>query len=309
MIKIQKLQSGGLVEIPQFERNAWISVINPSQTEVDFLKRDFHVSEDFINDILDTDERPRTEIEGRWFLILFRIPIHNPQSDIPFSTMPLGILIAVNAIITICLSENDVVRSLYLQKNKNFSLENKINFVLHSFLFSATFFLRYLKEINKQITVIEKTLEQTLKNEYLKTMMQLEKSLVYFMASLRSNELLINKLQKSKFVNTSDLDEDFLEDVIIETHQAVEMSRIYSDILSKTITNFASMISNNVNFVMKQLTSITIILMIPTLVASIYGMNVPNYVENNPHAFWMVLLLSFALSVMGVLIFWKRKLF
>lgn len=309
MLTIWK-QKHQLIEIDEFERNCWINVTNPTPEEISRLINEFRVPEDYISDILDVDERSRTEAEGRWFMIIIRIPVFRTDNGLPYITVPLGILISPHSLITICLYENDIIRSLlHPIKHKTISLENKVNLVLELFNRASGQYLKYLKDINVRTGHIEKDIEKATKNKELQNLLRMEKCLVFFITSLKSNEILLQKLQRSKFASSPDLDEDLLADVIIETKQAIEMSQIYSDIQAGLMDAFASVISNNLNVVMKQLTSITIILMIPTLVASLYGMNLRNNLEDSKYGFLYVLIFSVLLSVIGVFIFRRRKFF
>jgi magnesium transporter len=309
MLTIWK-QKHRLIEIDEFERNCWINVTNPTPEEISRLINEFRVPEDFVNDILDADERSRTEAEGRWFMIIVRIPVFRTDNGIPYITVPLGILVSPHSIITVCLYENDIIRSiLFPVKQKVITLDNKINFVLEIFNRSSSQYLKYLKDINIRTNHIEKDIEKSMKNKELQNLLKMEKCLVFFITSLKSNEILLQKLQRSRFASSPDLDEDLLADVIIETKQAIEMSQIYSDIQAGLMDAFASVISNNLNVVMKQLTSITIILMIPTLVSSIYGMNLNNHLEDSKYAFFFVVGTSIVLSIIGALVFRRRKFF
>ena len=297
----------GFTALETFQKNSWISVTNPSSEEIEFLTGKMKVPLEELNDILDVDERARTETDESWFIIIIRIPITGSFNGMPFSTVPLGILISSNLIITICRAKNALIPSIIRSKKVDFN--NQANFVMHIFLLVADLYMRYLKLINIQVAEIEKDLEKSTRNEELHKMLRMEKCLVYFITSLRSNDILLAKLRNSKFIKSIDIDEDLLEDVIIENRQAIEMANIYSDIQSSMMDAFASVISNNLNVVMKQLASITIILMIPTLVASLYGMNVPNNFESNGFGFVLVLLISFVASAFGVLLFRKKKWF
>ncbi len=309
MLTIWK-QTNKLIEIDEFEKGCWVNVTNPTPEEIDRLVNELRIPIDYINDILDVDERSRTEGEGRWLMIIIRIPVFRTDSSVPYVTVPLGILISPYTIVTICLYENDVIRSiLYPIKSKSIPLDNKINFVLEIFYRSANLYLHYLKDINIRTTRIEKQIERSTKNKELQNLMRMEKCLVYFITSLKSNELLLQKLQRSKFASSPELNEDLLSDVIIEIKQAIEMSQIYSDIQAGLMDAFASVISNNLNDVMKQLTSITIILMIPTLIASFYGMNLKNHLEESNYAFFYVVAGSILISFLGLIIFRKRNLF
>lgn len=310
MLKIFK-SFGGYFEINHAEKNCWINVLQPSAEEIIRLQEEFNVPSDIIQDILDVDERPRVEYDDEWSLIIFRIPIPNPNNGVPFFTVPLGIFMTDKLTVTLCSFENEVLLfdqpSLYREKGQN--LNDVMNFILKLFLRSATTYLRYLKQINQQTAIIEADLEASVKNEELNKLLKMEKCLVYFITSLKANELVLTKLRSSKHSSLSEVNEDLLEDAFIENKQALEMSQINSNILSGTMDTFASVISNNLNVVMKQLTSISIILMIPTLVASLYGMNVPNFMENWNLAFPAVLGISGLLAVIGVISFRKRKWF
>ena len=309
MLTIWK-QKHQFVEIDEFERNCWINVTNPTPEEIDRLIKVFRVPDDFLYDILDVDERSRTEAEGRWFMIIMRIPVFRTDNGIPYITVPLGILVSPHSIITICLYENDVIRGiLYPVKVKAINLENKVNFVLELFNRSSIQYLKYLKDINIRTNHIEKDLEKSTKNKELQNLLKMEKCLLFFITSLKSNEILLQKLQRSRFASSPDLDEDLLADVFIETKQAIEMSQIYSDIQAGLMDAFASVISNNLNVVMKTLTAITIILMIPTLVASFFGMNIRNHMEDWNYGFFVVIGISIAISTLAFLFFRRRKLF
>jgi magnesium transporter len=303
-------QDNGLKQIKKYDKNSWINVVAPTQEEINYLTDIQRVPIDFITDILDIDERSRSEVEGRWLLIIIRIPVHSKQEGVPYYTIPLGVLISMNCIITISLTENDVLRDIFLlPKYRYINLQNKVSFVLQLFLSSATCYLRYLKDIHRINNEIENELVKSAKNKELHNLLKMEKCLVYFVTSLKSNELLLYKLQRSRLVTNQEVDEDLMEDVITEYKQAIEISKIYSDIQAGMMDTFASVISNNVNFVMKQLTSVTIILMIPTLVASLYGMNVPNALENNKNAFWIILAATSFVTLLGVLFFRRRNWF
>jgi magnesium transporter len=297
----------GFSALETFQNNSWISVTNPSAEEIEFLTGDLKVPSEELNDILDLDERARTETDETWFTIIIRIPITGNSYGMPFITVPLGILISNSLVITICVVKNELIPSLIRSKKVDFN--NQANFVMHIFLQVANLYMRYLKLINIQVGDIEKDLEKSTRNEELHKMLRMEKCLVYFITSLRSNDILFAKLRNSKFIKSMVIDEDLLEDVIIENRQAIEMANIYSDIQSGMMDAFASVISNNLNVVMKQLAIITIILMIPTFIASLYGMNVPNNFSSNPFGFLFVMLISLAASAIGVILFRRKNWF
>ncbi len=307
MIKIFKT-FGGYIEVPELEHGCWINVTNPSQNEIKQIEDEFGMPIDSINDILDVDERPRIEFEDNWTLIIMRIPVVVKNNGLPFHTMPLGIFITENLTLTLCLQDNDILpigqptplREQYKQISDN------INFILRLFLRSGSLYLTYLKQINQMTSAIEQDLEKSIKNKELNKLLKMEKCLVYFITSIKANEIVLARLRTSKKI-TTEINEDLLEDAIIENKQALEMAQIYSDIQSGMMDAFASIISNNLNVVMKQLTLISIIMMIPTLVASIFGMNVPNFMEHTIWALPAIIFGSILIVSTFVLVFKKRQ--
>jgi len=258
-------------------------------------------------DALDIDERSRIEVDEDMVMIILRVPLNNQNNGIPFITVPLGIIVTGSQIITICSRRTEIIPSLIKQVNENkITVANQFDYVLRIFLISAVWFLQFLKEINVQTALIEKDLENATKNKELHRLLHMEKCLVFFITSLKTNEMVLAKMRNGRNMQGIDHDEDLMEDVIIETKQALEMANVYSDIQSGMMDAFASIISNNLNVIMKQLTAVTILLMIPTLIASLFGMNVPNSFENSPFAFGYVIAISIIMSLAGILLF-KRK--
>lgn len=304
------MHGGELTQVSGIEQNCWIEVTSPSDDEINFLSQKMDIPTDVLQDVLDIDERSRLDFDDNWNFIILRLPIQHKYNGVPYITVPLGILISNQYIVTICSHENEIipeiVRALRLRK---IDFNKRVDFILSIFQYSAIWYLKFLKLINMQTNFIERDLEKSTRNKELHKLLRMEKCLVYFITSLKSNELLIAKLRNSKFVKTNEFDEDLLDDVIIENKQALEMANIYSDILSGMMDAFASVISNNLNQVMKQLTSVTIILMIPTLIASLYGMNVPNNFEKNPMGFVIILVASLLISIFGVYLFRKKNWF
>jgi len=310
MIKIFK-SLGGYFELPKAVKNSWINVTNPTPDEIELIRNEFNVPEDIFNDILDPDERPRVEFDDEFQLVILRVPISNLNNGLPFQTVPLGIFMTDQQTVTICGSQNEVLPteqpSLYREQYQQ--VTDVLNFVLKLFLRSANIYLKYLKQINQQTSQIEKELEKSIRNEELNRLLKMEKCLVYFITSIKSNEMVLAKLKNSKQYALNELNEDLLEDAIIENKQAQEMAQIHSDIQAGMMDAYASVISNNLNVVMKQLASITIILMIPTLIASLYGMNVPNHLSEKGWAFAFILFLSLLFSAFGIFLFRKKKWF
>jgi magnesium transporter len=302
---------GGYTEITRIEKGCWINVSAPTQDEIIYLTDEFNIPPDIVQDILDTDERPRVEFDDDWQLVILRVPVTNPDNGVPFYTVPLGIFMAKDYTVTICSQTNEVLPfaqpSVYRESKQ--PVTDVLNFILKLFLRSATTYLRYLKQINQQTALIEQDLEKSIRNKELNKLLKMEKCLVFFITSLKANELILEKLRNSRKNTISEINEDLLEDATIENKQALDMAQIYSDIQSGMMDAFASVISNNLNVVMKQLTLISIILMIPTLIASLYGMNVPNYLESHNWAFPAIIGFSGFMSYLGVLLFRKRKWF
>lgn len=310
MIQIFK-SLAGQVELSSFAEGCWINVTAPTEKEIELIQNSYNVPAEIIRDILDADERPRVEYDDDWTLVIFRIPVANPNNGVPYFTVPLGIFMTNQYTLTLCSQVNEVLLpeqpSLY--PGKKGLVTDKLNFLLKLSFRSAQVFLQYLKQINQQTAAIEQDLEQSIRNKELNKLLKMEKCLVYFITSLKANELVLAKLGNAKKNSISEVNEDLLEDAIIENKQALEMAKIYSDIQSGMMDAFASVISNNLNVVMKQLASISIILMIPTLIASLYGMNVPNFFEDNHWAFPIIIGISAFFAFVGILIFRKRDWF
>ena len=278
----------GFVEKPQWLPNCWVNVVCPNNDDFEFLTKTLNVPESFLNDIADTDERPRTDTEGNWLLTILRIPMQNKQNEsLPFGTVPIGIITNNEIIVSVCYHNTDLLPDFIEHtRRKGIEVRNKLDLILRLIYSSAVWFLKYLKQINLDISAAEKELERSIRNEDLLRLMRLQKTLVYFNTSIRGNE-----------------------DVIIELKQAYNTVNIYSDILTGTMDAFASIISNNVNAIMKRMTSLSITLMIPTLIASFYGMNVDIHLEEVPYAFALIILCSVVLSTLAFIIFRKIKWF
>lgn len=299
----------GIEQCNAWEPNCWVNCEQPNDVDKAILFNELQIPEAYFNDIEDIDERPRIEYENGWFLIIIRLPFKSDDEQIPFSTIPLGIIFKDRVFVTICFYKTELIPDFIVySKRKNIQMNDNFDLSLKLLLSSSIWFLKYLKQINQRIKLAEKKLEKSIKNEDLQTLLQIEKCLVYFTTSLKGNDILIHRLKNLKdFRDTSD--SELVEDVDIELRQALETTHIYSDILSGMMDAYASVISNNLNVIMKQLTSISIILMIPTLIASLYGMNVPNSFQDNHFGFWIILLISFLFSSLGVFVFMRRKWF
>jgi magnesium transporter len=299
----------GIEQCNAWEPNCWVNCEQPNDEDKAILFNELQIPEAYFNDIEDIDERPRIEYENGWFLIIIRLPFKSDDEQIPFSTVPLGIIFKDRVFVTICFYKTELIPDFIVySKRKNKLMNDNFDLSLKLLLSSSIWFLKYLKQINQRIKLAEKKLEKSIKNEDLQTLLQIEKCLVYFTTSLKGNDILIHRLKNLKDFRDT-FDSELVEDVDIELRQALETTHIYSDILSGMMDAYASVISNNLNVIMKQLTSISIILMIPTLIASLYGMNVPNSFQDNHFGFWIILLISFLFSSLGVFVFMRRKWF
>ncbi len=297
----------GLISCENWEPNCWVNIEVPTEKDKDFLINELKIPLSFYNDIEDIDERPRIEIENGWTLIILRVPVMIYDNGIPFSTIPLGVIFKDEVFVSISYQIIEMIPDfIQYSKRKMISKKNNFDLVLRLLLSSSVWFLKYLKQINQRIKLAEKQLEKSIKNEDLQTLLQIEKCLVFFTTSLKGNDILIHRIKNLKEHKDS-FDQELVEDVEIELRQAQDTTNIYSDILSGMMDAYASVISNNLNVIMKLLTSISILLMIPTLIASLYGMNVPNSLQDNKFGFWIVLLISFLISTCGILIFRKKN--
>jgi magnesium transporter len=298
-----------LLPVEKPERDCWINITQPNNYEISCLINEYGLEADILNDILDIDEQARVEREEEKVFFIVRVPVFQEDRETPYYTVPLGIIFFKDMTMTICLQESEVLRDMAAGRIKHFSLANRKTFILTVFSRVCFYYLRYLKDINRKSGQTEKELQRAVRNTELIQLLTLEKSLVFFTTSLKSNEFLIGKIQKSNVLRLSEEEAELIDDVITENRQAIEMANIYSDILSGMMDAFASVISNNLNVVMKQLTSISLILMLPTLVASIYGMNVSLPFQDHPFAFAGTLAVSAVLAVVSIFIFRRKQFF
>jgi magnesium transporter len=298
-----------LVTLTAPEEGCWINLIDPTASEVAQVQA-LGIPQDYLTSPLDLDERPRTERENGDLLVIIRIPHYEgPSSDTPFITIPLGIILTNQYIVTVCRQNNDILEDFSSGKMRGLSTAKRYRFLLRLLLISAQKYLFYLREINKQVDKLEDQLQRSTRNREVLELLKYEKSLTYFTTALKSNELVLERMQRSQIFHTYPEDEDLLEDVLTENQQAIEMVNISNNILSSMMDAFASIISNNLNAVMKFLASITILLSIPTIIASFYGMNVLLPFMDNPWAFFLILGGTLLIIIPVVLIFYWRDWF
>lgn len=310
MIQIFKTQSGKLMELERFEDGAWLHMTDPEDSEVAAVAKELGLEEDYLRAALDEEESPRVESDDGQTLIIVDMPTVQPEGrTFVYNTIPLGIIYFERGIVTVCLKESSILENFMEGRVRGFSTVKKTRFLLQLLYRNASRFLQYLKQIDKASMLVENELHKSMKNRELIQMLKLEKSLVYFSTSLTSNEVVMEKLLKIEDVKKYPEDTDLLEDVIIENKQAIEMCNIYRDILSGTMDAFASIISNNLNIVMKLLASVTIVLSIPTMVSSFFGMNTGVPWEGSPFGFWIVLAIALGLSGLVAIVLWRKKMF
>ena len=311
MLKIYNtdIQTGNLEEIKEFQKGSWINLVNPSEAEIKKVCENVKIEEDFIRDALDFEEKARIDEEEDDNTILFVVDvpiIEKHEENEMYTTMPLGmIVVRDDFFITVSLRKNRVIEDFEKRKIKNFQTYKKSRFIFQILYLNSSYYLTHLKQINKETEIAEYILKNSMRNKELLKLLNLEKSLVYFTTSLKSNELVMEKTMRGKIIKLYDDDEDILEDAITENRKAIEMAKIYSDILNGTMDAYASIISNNLNSVMKTLTSITIVLAVPTMISSFWGMNVKLPFENNPFGF--VIMILFAVITTLVVTWWLKK--
>jgi magnesium transporter len=300
------------IEIDKPENGIWVNLVPPlKEEEFHELSEVLEIPIEFLRDSLDIDERPRYEIEDNVKFVVIKTPAENNSfndNDAYYITIPICIILTHNHIVTVNSFDNGAIKK-FLNTFEKRHPDKRSMMVLKIFEKVVQNFLEYLKEINHNRNLYEQKLYDSNRNEELLNLMRIQKSLVYFVTTLRSNELMMLKMERTNFLGLTEEEREFLNDLIVDTSQALEMANIYTNILSSTMDAFASIISNNLNNVMKRLTSITIILMLPTLVTSIYGMNVELPYQNTAHAFYIPVILSLAVSMIIAGYFMKKKWF
>lgn len=299
----------GFRQLPEWESDCWIQVTQPTQEELGDLESRFGAPMDFIQDVEDTEERPRTESESGWLMTLIRVPNKEFDEDgnPVFSTIPLALLAHGQIFISICYYKTEMIDD-FIRYTIRKNIEERIRYdlMLSIFLSSSVWYLKYLKQMNTMMKQAEDALEDSMENDQLQKMMRIEKFLVYFVTSMRGNEVVMVRLKKH--LRHLPYDEDLLDDVEIELQQAYATANIYSEVLERQRESYSSIISNNLNVIMKRLTAITIILMIPAAVSGFFGMNVPNGMEEWNPAFALILLATAVISIIAYVFFKKRDL-
>lgn len=309
MITIYKTVAGKIKEQKRATAGCWLNVVEPDEAEVAQLVK-LGVPREFIASSLDVDELARVDKEGEKRFIIIRIPyFQGDQVDIPYTTIPLGVVTSPSWIVTICKNNNQLLRESKKTSEHPLHTKKHNTFILHILFNAAKLFLSHLTSINRIVDNLEDQLQLSIRNKELLQLLKYQKSLVFFSTALKTNELMIERLQKMQLFKKYPEDQELLEDVLTENRQAAEMTNISGNILSQMMDAFASMISNNQNNVIKVLTSVTIVLSLPAVVASLYGMNVPLPFQNHPQAFWFTLGASVVLAALAIFFFRKRDWF
>lgn len=303
------IKTNELKEVEEYKKGTWINLVSPTEEEIKEVCKHAKIKDQFIKDALDIEEKARIDQEEDDNTILFVVDvpiIEKEEGSDMYSTMPIGmIVVRDDFFITVSLRENKIIEDFEKGKIKNFQTYKKTRFIFQILYLNASYYLNYLKQINKETEIAESILKSSMRNKELLKMLSLEKSLVYFATSLKSNELVMEKTLRGKIIKLYDEDEDILEDAITENKQAIEMAQIYSNILNGTMEAYASIISNNLNGVMKTLTSITIILAVPTMISSFWGMNVNLPFEHETYGFLIMIILAIITTI--IVTVWLNK--
>ncbi len=309
MVNYYKTINGRIEEIEKYEKGCWVNCIDPDDDEVEYLIKFLNIPPELMRSALDEEESSHIDNEDGTTLIIIDIPVVEKVSkNITYSTMPIGIMITENNVVTVSLRENPILSELSEGVVRNVMTNYKTHFVFHIMLRMASKYLQYLKQIDKISNRIERELRKSAKNKELNQLLDIEKSLVYFSASLKSNEITLEKIMRGRYIKLYEEDQDLLEDVLIEIKQAVDMAAIYLNILTGTMDVFASIISNNLNVVMKILASLTLIVSVPTVISGIYGMNIDGGMPLDEF-WWFPILLSAGLMIVMYIILKKKDMF
>jgi magnesium transporter len=302
MIVIRTQSQTGLTVTETVSKGCWIDARDVTKADLARLEEEFQISNELLTDIMDADEQARIEKEDDYTALIVRLPVYDERYEVSYFTLPLGIILFSDKIVTICQRSSDALDDLVKHRIRGFNIRNKSTFVLNLLWRAAFTFLKSLKELNKRTNIIKEELQRSIKNFELIQLLSIQKSLVYFTTSIKTNELLLEKLEKSSLIRFKEDERELLEDVVTENKQAIEMANIYSSILTGTMDAFASVISNNLNIVMKRLTIVSIVLMIPTLIYSFFGMNVSLPFETSPWAGTGIIVVSLLAAVVGAIL-------
>ena len=312
MMTIYNWENGGLKEASEFASSCWINLVDPTTTELEAVLTHSNVPRDFLTDPLDAGERPRFDYEDDASLIIVHVPRPDDEDSVsPYRTVPLGIILFGQSVITVCSASTPVTTAFLDQIRRVCPPSDTYRFAFRLLWHAGVLFLRYINEIHSRTATLEDELHESISNEALMKLFQIEKTLVYFTTSLKADTIALARANTARQLTLSEDDRDYLEDAMVEYQQALETATIHANILNGTLDTFASIINNNLNNVMKYLTAATIMLAAPTLIASLYGMNIGLPFQNHAHAFSIVMgfsgLLAIAIGALFVVLSRKRK--
>ena len=294
MMTIYRWENGGLRETSDFAPSCWINLVEPSTTELEAVLTHSGVPRDFLTDPLDAGERPRFDWEDDANMLIVHVPMQVASGDdvVPYRTVPLGIIFVGQTVITVCSARTQVTTAFLDQIRRVCPPSDKYRFAFRLLWHAGVLFLRYINDIHSRTAALEDELHESISNEVILKLFQIEKTFVYFTTSLKADTIALARANTARQLTLSEDDRDFLEDALVEYQQALETATIHANILNGTLDTFASLINNNLNNVMKYLTAATILLAVPTLVASVYGMNIGLPFQGHPYAFAIVMGLS-----------------
>ena len=307
MVIYRRTPGTDLEQIHEFAEGCWVSLVDPTPAEIEETHQKLAIPQDFITSSLDLGEIPRAEKEDGIHLIIIRVPVDvGKEADIPYTTVPLSIVMTDGVVLTSSKMRNPVVEEMASGRVRSLDTAKRNRFLLRVLLETGKQFLHYLSEINREVELLEDKLQMSLRNREVLELLKYQKSLTLFTTALRSDELVMARLQKGQLFQMYPEDEDLLEDVLTEIGQAIQMTDVSTGILSQMMDAFASIISNNLNVVMKFLASATIILALPTLIASIYGMNLNLPFQRHPQAFFITMGTAVLISLVVVVVFIRK---
>ena len=316
MMTIYRWDNGALREATEFSPSCWINLVEPSTTELESVLSFSSVPRDFLTDPLDAGERPRFDWEDDAIILIVHVPMVEPEAEddgwtIPYRTVPLGIILCPGTVITVCSARTPVTAAFLDQIRRVCPPSDRYRFAFRLLWHAGVLFLRYINDIHQRTAAIEDELHESISNESILKLFQIEKTLVYFTTSLKADTIALARANTARQLTLSEDDSDQLEDAMVEYQQALETANIHANILNGTLDTFASLINNNLNNVMKYLTVVTIFLAVPTLITSAYGMNVKLPMvsgEGDPRVFFTLLAISaFATGVIGIILFILSK--
>ncbi len=305
MMTIYKWENGGLKETQEFAPSCWINLVEPTTTELEHVLTHSQVPRDFLTDPLDADERPRFDYDDDSSMLIIHVPCPVEVDEVvPYRTVPLGIILFGQSVITVCSAPTPVTTAFLDQIRRVCPPCDQYRFAFRLLWHGGVLFLRYLNDIHQRTIALEEALHKSISNEVLLKLLTIEKTFVYFTTSLKADTIALARANTARQLALSEDDRDQLEDAMVEYQQALETATIHANILNGTLDTFASLINNNLNNVMKYLTAATIMLAAPTLIASLYGMNVSLPFGAHPHAFLIVMGVSGFLAVAIGIIFY-----